>query len=335
MSELDRSDTAHRDGVDLLEVVRRTWMRASVIAFVTVLLGCAFAVLRPARYLVEASFIPQGGRAAGTLAGLAAQLRANVSVSDASTNPQFFAALMKSRQVLTEVISPDSSGHGGAGSSLFDRLSEEYGVTDESPNRRRVSVVKRLQKRVDAEVATKTGVITTQVRDGDSTIALLVARRLLTVADGVSSRAHREAAAAERRFADGRLAEVGIVLRSAEETLERFQSRNRDALSAPGPRLEQVRLERDLDLKQRLYLEIAQAQELAWLEEFRQTPSIAVIDQPTLPVAPEPRFTFAWIAACAAAGLVLGFAIEIFRVRSRFLPEDQPARSHGDARPTF
>jgi uncharacterized protein involved in exopolysaccharide biosynthesis len=95
-------------------------------------------------------------------------------------------------------------------------------------------------------------------------------------------------AAQERRFVEARTTEAEAALRDAEDRLLVFLQRNH-SVGAPELEVERGRLQRNVTVRQQIYTTLLQNREEARIREVRDTPVITVLEEPRLPLSPEPR----------------------------------------------
>src|SRR5690606_9280112 len=87
-------------------------------------------------------------------------------------------------------------------------------------------------------------------------------------------------ARAEREFVGARLQEAERELREAEAELEAFLRQNRRYDQSAQLQFEYGRLQRQVELRQQVYVTLAQAFEQVRIEEVRNTPVISVLESP-------------------------------------------------------
>jgi uncharacterized protein involved in exopolysaccharide biosynthesis len=119
-------------------------------------------------------------------------------------------------------------------------------------------------------------------------------------------------AAAERRFTEARLDEARAALRGAEDALERFLEENRQYTSPPLA-LERERIQRDVMLQQQIVMGLAQHYEDARIREVRNTPVITIVEEPALPVFPDPRGTLRLLILSGVLSGVAASGVVVFR----------------------
>lgn len=270
-------------------------------------------LLAPRTYTTTASFITQSSKAPGNLSGLAAQLGVNVPAADAATSPAFYLDLLKSRGVLGSVADSrfDYRADTGRVSATLDRILRVNGATAAA---KREATIEALRNSISASMAQKTGVVTYGVRTRHPELSHLIATRISAEMTRFNLERRQSQAAAERKFAEGRLAEVRGELRIAEDRMQVFLQRNREYRSSPDLIFEAERLEREIALRQQLYAALSQSLEQAKMEEVRDTPVLTLIEQPNVPVGPDRRGLLRKGLLALGIGMLLGAMVAGARV---------------------
>jgi uncharacterized protein involved in exopolysaccharide biosynthesis len=306
---------------------------AGVTLVVLLISGVLLALSAPV-YAVMFSFLPQTAQPSTNagLAALAGQFGLPIGgLSGSSQPPQFYADLLETREVL-EPIARDSVAPGGARrlatSEFLHVRGGAAGVVD-----RTVDVLR--SRVVSTSVATRTtGVVSVVVRTSSPAVSLEIAKRLLTGLNEFNVVTRQSQAGAERRFIEGRLRDARTTLRSAEDALQSFLQANRQLGNAPQLLFTQQRLEREVSLQQQVVVGLSQQYEDARIREVRDTPVITMIDQPHLPLLPEPLHRFRSLVVAAFVGLSAAAAFVIMRAgwqRRREIEVDDPGYAMLDA----
>ncbi|MCC7053582.1 MAG: hypothetical protein IT355_09955 [Gemmatimonadaceae bacterium] len=294
-----------------------------VCALTGLVLGVAAARLRSPRYSVSASFTPQtstdqgrGGLAG--LAGMAGSLGVSLGgLSGAALSPQFYAELLKTRDVLVPIVRDSFPGRAGAAGRRA--IPELLDVGGETAALREERASQRMREKVlEVGVSAKTGIVSVKVTTTSPELSLSLAQRLLEELNRYNLRTRQSQAGAERKFAEARLAEARISLREGEDQLQRFMQTNRSYQGAPDLVFQQSRLEREVATRQQLVVSLAQAHEESRLREVRDTPVITVVESARLPALPDSRFTviFGLVGLMLGSLLALAYAIVRESVRS-------------------
>ena len=312
---------------DILSFVLRYRYVFVILCIIGVSMGIILAVSAPEVYTARMSFMPQGGNTSGGgLAGLAGQLGISLSFGDAGQSPDFYSDLLRSRAVLESVartkyvIQVGSDDSNPSPVSLLD-VFEITGGNEPSRVRRASSL---LEERIETRI--RTGVVEVAVTMPHPQLAAEVAGQLLDALHEFNSRTRQSQASAERRFLELRLKEVGEELHILEEAMRQFFERNRVFANSPQLVFEADRLQRQVNLREEVYIEIALAYEQARIAEVRDTPVLTVIEEARAPASPDSARLF----LKAGAGLTLGMLFGLFWGALRdFLSEVQRGGSTG------
>jgi uncharacterized protein involved in exopolysaccharide biosynthesis len=136
-----------------------------------------------------------------------------------------------------------------------------------------------------------------------------VVNRFLDLLNDYNLQRRQSQARAEREFVGQRLEEARDALRAAEESVSSFLQRNRDYTNSPVLTAAFGRLERELQLRQELYLSLNESFQSARIEEVRNTPVVTMIERPESLVEPTRRrlvqktLTALLIGAVVAVGI--------------------------------
>jgi tyrosine-protein kinase Etk/Wzc len=115
----------------------------------------------------------------------------------------------------------------------------------------------------------------------------------------------RQTEAKDRRgFLEQRVTEARSELERSERAMELFLESN-GRVDAPRLKYQQARLQRDIELRNQLYMTLANQLETARIDEVNERPRISIIDNAIEPVRPRSSL----LPVFALAGLVLGVAI--------------------------
>jgi uncharacterized protein involved in exopolysaccharide biosynthesis len=273
--------------------------------------------LTPRTFTSTASFLPQGAESQAGLAGLAAQLGVGASAArraDVQT-PAFYADIIKTPEILVPVLRAEyafTAESGVVRQTLLEVL-DPSGRTDEQ---RIDNAVREMRGAVRVTIQLRTGVVGFSVAVPNRELSRLVAQRILDEVNRLNLEMRQARASEERRFNEQRLSELRQELLASEERLEGFLRRNRDFRNSPELTFQRDRLARDVELRQSVYLTVAQAYERARVDQQRDTPVVSVVEKPSLPVRPDGRgrirVGFFVLVLGSLAGVVLGLLQDFF-----------------------
>lgn len=257
----------------------------TVVALPVLAAGFAliFHVVRGPTYVAYAMFKPQAPRAdVSQFAGLAAQFGVNIGRISEGESVDFYARLLKSREVLRDVALTRYTFPTDATEldSVSGTLLELYEARGETENDRIQATIERLDDDIDVRTDLSAGIVTVTTRAPWADLAVDINRRVLDLLNEFNLEKRQTQATAERRFVESRLADAGAQLEEAEGALARFMEQNRRYQNSPELSTEASRLQRRVDLRLQVYTSLAQAYEQARVEEVRNTPVVTILDNP-------------------------------------------------------
>lgn len=277
-----------------------------------VLTGVVSLIVRPT-YTATTTFVPeataQGSRLPAGLAGLATQFGISLG-ADASKSPKFYAAVVRSRELMEHVllsnyVDPRVQVSAPADSITLLRILAVKG-RDSSDSLYRG--VRKLDNLVSVTVNGATSIVSISVDSHYPALAAAVANRFVDYLNAFNAQSRQSQATEQRKFVEQRLTDGEHELRAAEEALRTFYERNRSWQQSPQLVFEEGRLRRQVEIRQELYLTLKREYETARIQEVNDTPVITVIDAATAPVKKsKPRR-----ALLVAIALVLGGMVGAF-----------------------
>lgn len=238
-------------------------------------------------HVAQSSFSPQSSSAGlGSLAGLAAQFGTKLpgSLGGDAESLDFYAALLRSPGLLEEVARPVYRFRRSEKDStvLQGTLYQFYGIEGDTPNELRLAMIERLENRVSASVSRLSNMVVVKVKAPYPELAQQINRNLLSQLNAFNLEQRQSAARAQREFVEARVTASRAELVNAEDAMRTFLERNRQFESDPGLVVEHARLQRQIEIRQAVFLTLSQNLEESRIEEVRNTPVITVVDAPEL-----------------------------------------------------
>jgi uncharacterized protein involved in exopolysaccharide biosynthesis len=244
------------------------------------------SILNGARYNAESKFTSQQSESGGSrFAGIAAQFGIDVPGSASAMQPlDYSVELITSRRILRDAVLTNYTFAEDELSKRVRRgnLVQLYGIKARNPEAGIRAAIAKLKSNVSASPNIRSGLITLRTSAPWAGLAVEINQRLLDLTDEFNLQKRQSHAAAERKFVDDRMNAAADELSAAENQLKQFNQENRGFQGSFELQAEHQRLQRRVDLRQQIYLSLAQAYEQARVEELRNTPVITVIDPPTL-----------------------------------------------------
>jgi capsule polysaccharide export protein KpsE/RkpR len=231
----------------------------------------AVSFVRPRKYKAELSLTPVvNSRSSSALGGLAAFAGATLQTGYQLT-PARMVELIKSRAVLAGVGL--STIRQGSGEKIIDRvLGERYNHNDAE------DVAKHLSMLLSITTNKETGTIQVAIEHRDSSLARLIAARVVDSASQIFVRTSKAQAQQLRMAQETRVDNAAAALASAEERLRQFKDQNRATPAFSTAGVEQERLGRQIRLAEDVYTQAATEREAAYARELEATPTVVVQD---------------------------------------------------------
>ncbi|MEO5580667.1 MAG: hypothetical protein ABIR58_08400 [Gemmatimonadaceae bacterium] len=272
------------EGVDALILLTPLLERRRQIFLGVFLITAAVggvAIATPRKYKAEVALTPVVSyRSSPALGGIAALAGATLNTGYQLT-PARIVELLKSRAVLAGVgfsrIESDSGGR------VVDRvMGETYKLNDSE------DVAKRLGKLMTISANKETGTISVAVAHRDSSLARIVASRVVDSASRIFVRISRAQAQQLRLAQEGRVANAASQLAAAENRLREFNFGNRATPSFSVAGLERERLGREIRFAEQSFIQAITERDAAFARELEATPTVIVQD-PLPPELPKVR----------------------------------------------
>ncbi|MEW5796971.1 MAG: Wzz/FepE/Etk N-terminal domain-containing protein [Candidatus Zixiibacteriota bacterium] len=315
--------TQYRYEVDLpalatLLLRRRRWI-VGVVGLVSVLTAVVM-LLTPNQYTSTAVILPSGGSSGFSALKAMAGLAGMDGGEDANSST-LFPVILRSKLVSDSLLGKSYlfSDYSGV---ITVSLPEYFDETD--PDRQR----RMLAKITSIDTDSRTGEITLRVETKYAALSQALVTEYLTQLENFNLYSRRSEARERVRYLSRELETRQVELRAAEDSLEAYQSRNRNwaATSSPPLLKELARLKRDAEAKATTYAYLLQEYEIAKLDAQKDVPVVRILDTaslPTLKSGPHRTLTVLAVSTIAFVLVVLAiFGLEIARQISRGSSQD-------------
>ncbi|MFI5212908.1 MAG: GNVR domain-containing protein [Gemmatimonadales bacterium] len=280
-------DSASYVGELLVFAMRRGRWLVGLPLF-TGLVAAVISLLLSFSYTSLTTFVPESeaGRsaAAGSLAGIASQFGLALPTSG-QNSPQFFAQVLSSRTLksaLLETRFPDRRKRPEGDSATLIRI---IGSTGIEAGMRDIDNLSRI------DVDPRTNIVSVSVTTPWAALSAEVANKWIELLNRFNTETRRQNASELRKFIESRLTQSQSELHAAEGEVRAFLERNR-IIAAPALQEELSRLQRQVTIKQEVYLTQLRQLEDARVAEVNNVALITVIDRAVPPeVRSGPRRT--------------------------------------------
>jgi uncharacterized protein involved in exopolysaccharide biosynthesis len=296
---------------ELVKVLVARWRTLIVMPVICGVIAGLITFLIPPTYTSVTTFVTAGQRdltsSLGNFANFATQLGVGIP-SNPTTSPQFYGDVLRSREVMAEVLNTrmaDPRSNRSADSvSLVDLYAKQKGT----PARRADDAITTLTHESSVSVNPRTNIIELRVSSRYPTTAAFAARQFVAALNRFNLETRQSEARRRRVFVGDRLKEAQDSLARAERVQQDFLLTNRgDLRGAPTLEAQYERIQRQIQIYQDLYTNFRREFETARVDEVNDTPVITIIDTAAVPLktsAPHRSLT-------AIAGAMLGILIAI------------------------
>ncbi|MFA6456848.1 MAG: GNVR domain-containing protein [Bacteroidota bacterium] len=275
---------------NLVEKVRpyisSVWMVRKQLAYINI--GIAFVAtailllfVKP-YYDTSVSILPDYGANSSSILGQISGLASLAGVNVGGTSPiEIYQDLVTSESVLAPVIYakykteefPDS-----VNLIEYDGIEPDGDLSPELQKRK--MFLKELDKLVKSVIRTDVGkltqILTVVVRMPEGQLSADVANNIALSLDNYIQKQIRTSARDQRQYIGKRMDEVKDSLTVAENKMGKFKEANKVIMQSPQLMLELGRLQRDVEILNAVYLQLAQQAELAKIQEVKDTPVINI-----------------------------------------------------------
>ncbi len=306
-------------------LLRRRALLVGVPLSAAVLAAGYSLTMRPV-YTATVTFVPESRgqtRLPSGLAGLAGQLGLPLG-GDASRSPEFYVQLAKSRELLEAILHTPFPRLDAPGDSA--PLIVILKVAGSTEARRLERGLEAMRGLVQTSIARQSGIVSLSVSAPDPGLAAAVANRLVDYLNRFNLETRQSQARQRRDFVELRLREAEQSLRQAEDDLRRFLERNRRFDDSPQLRFENDRLQRQVQLRQELYLTLSRELETARIEEVNDAPVFTVIDSAVPPATRSHPHRRRIVSLALFAGIFVAIGLVFSAEYFAFVRREEPER---------
>jgi LPS O-antigen subunit length determinant protein (WzzB/FepE family) len=284
--------------------------QAVLVGILAGLVATGFMVVKPNKYRSDCKILPVDAKATGGLAGLAS-LAANfgASLPGGDGGEANFVDIVNSRWMRDRLLDTVFDFHAkswlfGENKAYHQTLREFVDRRNEDRQRAAVGEILGASK----DLKTKILLLTAETPSPELSQALL--QRTTELLETFVIQRGRTRGGQKALFAEARVKDARAELAKAEADFRGFLMANRGYQTStdPGVRLEGMRHEMEMKLRQTLALNLSMNLEQALLEEKNDVPILNIMDKPNLPKEKSgPRRSLIGLAATllGAAGAML------------------------------
>ncbi len=283
MEQQYNQERKNSDEIDLIEVFFKIWRFRKFIILFTVLVAIAaiiYSLLAQPQYEASVKLYKETseGQTGGRLQSLASQFGFGGAVSGRT---QFsIDDMLQSRNINKRIIYKKWE------TEEYDNpvnLIEYWVIEGETEQEKFFSAFETLKNKISTSINEETALITIKIMMGEAQLAADVANYITDIVSEYVQTERKTTTKENLKYIEKRLDAVEKELRGAEENLKRFRERNRVISESPGLQMEYGRLQRQVTIKQEVYLTLQKEREMAEIDLVKETPVINILDEAVKP----------------------------------------------------
>ncbi len=264
---------------DLSEWISFFWSNKLVfikVMTVALILGVIIALILPKKYTAIATILPPSSSS-----DISSRIRQITgSFSSGSSEIRLFPAIAKSRTVLEEVLKVNHNGK-----SFLNIIKKEHGVNLKDNDRIvKENILNFLKEQIDTQIDMKTSLVTIKVTVSDPEIAAALLNEILRQIDIFLRFRLKTSATAQSQMINKRLAAISDSLLLAEDNLLKFRESNRATGLSPKLQIFEIRLRREVEVNNAVYIELSRQLEIAKIQELQLKPVLNILDEAIPPI---------------------------------------------------
>lgn len=246
-----------------------------------------FIIMRP-MYTSTAKVLPIGekGNSFSDMAGMATQLGLSIPMNLGNEIPwdEMFPEIVQSENLKKTILKQEFSSKKYGDNQLLQTIVEkEYGLMNKSIQIRDKMVIDKLNDLVQVSKSRLSPIVTINVHFIEAQLAADILSAFIEESGKFQIKLKTTQISEKRQFIEDRIGEVMIALQEAEVALKDFKESNRRPDRSPSLKLEESRLEREVNLQNSLYVTLKSQFENVKIEEVEESAMIQVVDGPIVP----------------------------------------------------
>ena len=294
------------------------------LPLVTVITAIAVTLNKKPEWVTTSKIMAEGVQASSPISSIAEQFGVRVASGAGTASPEFYSQLVKSPEVLTPVAARTyTMTREGQKQSGF--ISKLYGYKTKTQDD--VLTVSRdvLALKIRTNPDPMTGMVTVDFAAPAKDLSITLNREILASANNFLQERRSARAAAETKFMESRLNEARSQLAVAEANLRDFVSQNRQYQTSPQLNLQYMQLDRNVNLRQQVFVTLSQNYEQARIEAMRNVSLISVLQRPEYAVAKRVPSLFRNVFLGFVLGTLVAMGLVTARTKLAREPLDNPA----------
>lgn len=280
--EESKKEIDKKDEINLIDTFLFFWRkRFFIIKFssVVVVLGIIYSLIQQpyySSYVTLYKNAPTQNAPSGLLS-----LASNFGYGGRQDNNNFsIEDLLNSRNILSDIVTKKWK------TQISDdslNLIEYWGIEADTESEAIMIACKGLSERFSYEMDELTFLVTVEVLMEEPTLARDVLTYATELVDNYVQNEQKTTTKNNIKYINKRLDSVRNELTNAEIALKNFRQNNMVISQSPELQLKYARLQREVSIKQQVYMTLEKEKESAKIELVKETPVIDILDEPVAP----------------------------------------------------
>lgn len=319
-------ENSRKDEIDLLEVFFKIWKFRKFIflfTFSVIVISIIYALVAKPQYEASVKLYKETpeGQSDGRLQGLASQFGFGGSLRSGA---QFsIEDLLDSRNINERII------YNKWDTEEFDKpvnLIEYWEIDKETEEKSFFSALENLKNKVSTNINEESGLITITVQTAEAQLSADIANFITKIIEDYIQKDRKTTTQENLKYINKRLTTVKEELEDAEEKLKEFRERNRLIRESPKLQMELGRLERQVTIKQEVYVSLQSEREMTEVELVKETPVINVLDEAVKPEKRAKPKRKLIVVVGAFAGFFLSILLVVIRYVWNYIKKETKSR---------
>ena len=247
------------------------------VEIVCLIAGIITALVFPQKFTSTATLLPS--QPASNSTRLLSQLSTFVgdaAISGGESLVDLYPDIARSRSVLSDVLAAQYKS-----SSFEQTLNEAYKI-DSGIKENLILLLKG--EVIGGAVNRRTRAVTISATTHDPDLSAALANEILNQMENFFTNRIKTVATSQRMMIENRLENVADSLKISEDSLLKFNESNRNIGNSPTLKIEEMRLAREVEIMNTLYIELTRQLEVAKISELKYKPILNILEDAVPPL---------------------------------------------------
>ncbi|MFC1692640.1 GNVR domain-containing protein [Candidatus Latescibacterota bacterium] len=268
------------ESLDISKLIFFFWYNRSFfiqVEIVCLIIGIIIALILPQKYTAIATLLPSSPTSSSTrILSQLSNIVGNIPISVGESLVDLYPDIAKCRIVLDDVlIAPYKNGN------FEQALLKEFNI---DPDKRELLIIHLKDEIIRGIVSNRTKSVTISVTTPLPDLSASLANEILNQMENFFRYRMKTVATSQRMMIEERLKDISDSLKVAEDNLLRFNEENRNINSSPTLKINELRLAREVEINNTVYIELNRQLEVIKIYELQYKPILNVLEKAVPPL---------------------------------------------------